>query len=299
MARAQQGSIQAMQNPETPFLSRLPVELRLQIYEIYMLSYLETAKYTLAPLIPPRMPNPGETSRGRRTRRCENHLIGFEAVGGDCPPLLRVCRQVRAEVSPIAAQYLRFIVSSEASVNWEEVLTYPVPLTMPPRCPPGAIVQHLHLEWRLNGHTPPHRSTNMQRYMSIIWHRFEVHQYQGTGRFHAAGSFSLLSRLSAIRIILVPSRQMSGVGGTNSMVNNLCIRTNGQLDVLVAMCERCPELKKLEFVGLFEKAWLDTVEERMRAREVKVFRGKVLPGQGQQESDQPYMIPWPVFEDCP
>ncbi|KAJ1325506.1 hypothetical protein MN608_08699 [Microdochium nivale] len=155
--------------PPTILLTDLPVEIRLAIYELYMLDYIKTSSDAL--------------TKGQlwgdiaflpypsifQHERC----IGFESAQKDeAPPLLFVCKQVTAEFTPVMRQFVSFVlhsyrcdqqgepIDSELSLSHLRLTDRNRPpggrrprklpeLSFPRRCGPSpkSAIRHLHIQW--------------------------------------------------------------------------------------------------------------------------------------------------------
>ncbi|KXJ86102.1 hypothetical protein Micbo1qcDRAFT_219992 [Microdochium bolleyi] len=144
---------------QSTFLSRLPPEIRVMIHDFYTISYIQYSPHDAAiPLYKPgavtfhHQPSDGTARR---------YLIEFDT---QMPPLLQSCKQIAAELTPIAQKLLRLSLTNERTVPLVPASTdiaIRAAIFFPPHITASSITR-LHLEYRIDNpdvyHAAPFRS---------------------------------------------------------------------------------------------------------------------------------------------
>ncbi|KXJ90045.1 hypothetical protein Micbo1qcDRAFT_205667 [Microdochium bolleyi] len=223
-----------MANPQpSAFLTRIPLDIRLRIYAMYMVQHTRAATRSIAPA----QGHFPKLSRPPYVRR----LVGFESAAQDGPPLMRACRQIATELKPLSGQHLRYVIccseSSDPDLQEEPVFS------LPARCAAVATVRHLEIEWRLDNYPFFVHASQMDiiEQLQIIVPGSEV---------------DLARHITTLRIELV-----SQAGPDKPNVYMVVVEA-----VLEHLFGCCTLLRHVEVIGLVRKEWMERLEARMGDR---------------------------------
>jgi len=125
-----------------PFLD-LPKEIRLDIYECYMLDHVNSsisARYVLDDLADSDTEDPVYY----------NHLLCFESPHSHTPALTRVCKTVAQELAPIAGQLVSFTFCAKHVFGFDdsEMPGSHTEPALPLRVRPSCKIRHLYFKWK-------------------------------------------------------------------------------------------------------------------------------------------------------
>ncbi|KAJ1323453.1 hypothetical protein MN608_11608 [Microdochium nivale] len=240
----------------------IPVEVRLQIYDLYMLNHIKESCQTIAA-----MGKWHASTRGGTRAR----LIAFESAQQDSPALMRACKKIATELRPVAAQHVRFVIGSNSLLSNPppQLLELDVFVSLPTRCKDVSAIRHVHLEWQMDKYqmtTSDAFATRMLDMVHVL--RQLLSGSDGNGSLPAVHTLTLT--LSASQDFPVP--------GNKKLDKFMETCVDARLSCLIGLHRHCPDLWAIEFVGTFEREWLDWVEAEVRERQIKVIRGDVCRG---------------------
>lgn len=257
----------------------LPKEIRLEIYEWYMLDHVKLSAFGVWGL--------GKTMVPIVEIYLHTHVLSFESPLSDTPALTRVCKQVANEIAPIASQTIRFKISAASAVGYydsADCLSRTLP-ALPIRVRPSYMIRHLHLEWK---HDLTTIETMTSGDLAERSHRASYHIKDALA-MTGTNSVGFLS-LETIRVTSIPPTSLflspvpiDGIPNENenearySAPDHVLASFEPALNELVMICSRCPNLRRVEFIGVFRKVWLDMIEKCLQidsGDRVKVLRGE-------------------------
>lgn len=126
--------------PEAFFLTCLPLEIRIMIYELYMEDYIQTSTTAVKGLSYLNYFCFDEEVPG-------DLVLMYEPRSQDTPPLARVCKSIFHEFKPSAGRDVRFVV--EGGIWDDDLWANTEDITLPVRCQNMSAIRHLHLELHL------------------------------------------------------------------------------------------------------------------------------------------------------
>ncbi|KAH7014427.1 uncharacterized protein B0I36DRAFT_369385 [Microdochium trichocladiopsis] len=268
----------------SPFLARLPVEIRCQIYDIYMLAYLPEAPRTVT--------KTGHWGDVDEAVSADDQLIMFESETQDSPPLMRTCRQIAQELGPVASRHLRFVIGSSSTIS--AASPREATLSLPERClatqETTAAVKNLQIEWRLNPRvilpesSLPVKKRNMQDCLAHIRALFRESpdgDVEGVDGGKEEGLPSLTA-LTSVRVhFVVPevfAEPLVPKASPFAGFRFLGWALEPVLDVLVdELCAFSRSVRSIEFVGTLGRKWLDVTAERLAPKQIQVMRRQLGP----------------------
>ncbi|KAJ1325979.1 hypothetical protein MN608_09180 [Microdochium nivale] len=246
----------------------LPEELRLDVYEWYMLNHVNTSGRSLygsdvftGPTVGPSL---------------HTHVVSFESSTSHTPALMRVCKQIAKELTPIAGQTVKFSFGTPSTMDINVVgKHYPrSELSLPIRVRPAFNVRHLHLEWHHDRHSLDISAQHFKR-EAAIFGSLLIRSFHDQGRNRVS-----ITSIKTIRITCIPPFPIFMIPGSTGRwpdPDALLVALEPALEKFLDFSRLCKSLLQLEFIGIFRKAWLDKVEKDMQS--VSGGRIRVLRGQ--------------------
>jgi len=278
--------------PASGFLSGLALEIRWQIYDIYMLQYLRDAPQSVA--------NFGSWGESREQGFKGERLISFErpsGQSGDYPPLMRTCRQIEEEMRVIASQYVRFVIGSSSTLPHDEERDRDLALGLPNRCEPPqstgvpratVMIKHLEIEWRLNPQSVlpesslPVKQVNMLDCLRRIRQLFQDDSASDTCT-NSNETRPSLAQLTSVRFdFAVPyefgERLFPQESSAFSSYRFLGWGIEPVLNVIMDELPKfSPSVQTFEFTGIVGNKWLPMQEAKLVGRGIKMFRTRLNP----------------------
>jgi len=277
--------------PTSGFLSGLALEIRWQIYDIYMLQYLRDAPQSVA--------NFGSWGESREQGFKGERLISFERPsrqGGDYPPLMRTCRQIEEEMRIIASKYVRFVIGSSSTLPYDEERDRDLALGLPRRCEPPqstgvahatTMIKHLEIEWRLNPQSVlpesslPVKQVNMLDCLRRIRQLFQDDSTSDPG-INSKETRPSLAQLTSVRFdFFVPCEFGEGLSPQVSAFVSYRFLGWGIEPVLNVIMDELskfsPSVQTFEFTGVVGNKWLPMQEAKLAGRGIKMFRTRLNP----------------------
>ncbi|KAH7014415.1 uncharacterized protein B0I36DRAFT_398026 [Microdochium trichocladiopsis] len=264
----------ALQPASFSFL-RLPPEIRCMIYDIYAHIWIQRGVLPLK--VVARKHN--HHRKQRQAPRCSSgsdrpYIPSSQCRNLPTPPLALTCHTIYKEVLPFLRQTISVHINDWIHPYLEsrediDVASALVRTAMPTYLQCDGSVKSVRMTWHMR---EIRRSCSRDQRCSpacllLAWPLIR----DGNPGYRAA--FSMLGELEVMQIVLQTSDYGSFLPRRDHEMA-LYFAQPGLLGFLEDVVPLCPSLNALEFVGVFEKEWLDRIEEKIAApRGVKVRRG--------------------------
>ncbi|KXJ90046.1 heme peroxidase [Microdochium bolleyi] len=236
-----------MEDPqgEAPFFSKLPADIRIQIYELYTLQYTPHAAETFTPSLDDWMVSEPSQHNGS--------LIRFESSLADSSPLAQTCRKAMRELDPIMAKDLHFTFGTPKALGAPCCVALHTALSLPDRVTYPTDVRRLHLEWRIaDGSLPQSR----------------LHFVRELLRIRANLGTAALQHVTTISIAIKRPHELRDL-----MVSTTILELSIE-ELIRSIVANCPALEILAFDGIFRQVYLDSCQRKLDQFNVRIVGGR-------------------------